>query len=463
MSSLRSGLALGFGFVALAVGALWYALPVGTARTRGADIVMPRPLAGYRGAGSCAAASCHGGSGSIGTKGCEYSSWMAKDKHVRAYEVLLTERSRIIEKNYRGLATLAEAKPEGDLACLRCHATDAEAARRGERIARSDGVGCERCHGPAENWLTIHYQRDWAGRGEVDRKALGFWPTKDLAFRVKMCAECHVGAPGNEVDHDLIAAGHPRLSFENAAFLATMPPHWDIAAEKRRIPDLEARTWAIGQVATAAAALDLLAYRAGEKHKKPWPEFAEYDCFSCHHDLSAAGRTKPNQKAIPGTLPWSDWYYAVPTALAGERSPLASQAMADALSQLRDEMGPPVPDRAKVQQQASALARQFGERLPSIDRAPTWKPVTLRPWYNQLLLRDGYDFDANWDRATQSYLSLAALHNALTDLDPTQRDPATVTALKSMGKQLRFPRGQDSPRDLDTAALRKLREALRGE
>jgi hypothetical protein len=34
------------------------------------------------------------------------------------------------------------------------------------------------------------------------------------------------GKPWRDVNHDLIAAGHPRLSFELSAFMATMPPHW---------------------------------------------------------------------------------------------------------------------------------------------------------------------------------------------------------------------------------------------
>src|SRR5207253_2017930 len=96
---------------------------------------------------------------------------------------------------------------------------------------------------------------------------------------------CHVGGPSEDgrpprdVDHDLIAAGHPRLEFEFSGSLANLPAHW---SEKGRnaAPDFPARAWAIGQVASAGAALELLGdrARAAEQQSGRWPEFSEYDC-----------------------------------------------------------------------------------------------------------------------------------------------------------------------------------------
>ena len=68
----------------------------------------------------------------------EYTTWKDHDRHGQAYVVLLTDRSRIIEKNYRGLAKLEDARPEQDAACLACHST----------AATTDGVGCERATAP---------------------------------------------------------------------------------------------------------------------------------------------------------------------------------------------------------------------------------------------------------------------------------------------------------------------------
>ena len=80
----------------------------------------------------------------------------------------------------------------------------------------------------------------------MEKRALGWRDTKNLATRADLCATCHVGTDRADVNHDLIAAGHPRLSFELGSFVATMPPHWDVAREKRQRPDLEAKLWAVG-------------------------------------------------------------------------------------------------------------------------------------------------------------------------------------------------------------------------
>src|SRR5262249_7174292 len=147
-----------------------------------------------------------------------------------------------------------------------------------------DGVGCESCHGPAEKWKAVHYLPGWKDRS--DREQLGFLDTKDLAVRAESCVACHVGSPNREVNHDLIAAGHPRLRFDLGAYLANYPKHWSDARDKAGRPALEAQVWAIGQVVSAQAAVKVLQHRAAAADK-PWPEFAEYDCFACHHSLSA--------------------------------------------------------------------------------------------------------------------------------------------------------------------------------
>src|SRR5262249_53689511 len=141
------------------------------------------------------------------------------------------------------------------------------------------------CHGPAEKWLTTHYLREWQQKKPEEKEALGLRPTKDLVVRAQVCVTCHVGGSGSEVNHDLIAAGHPRLRFEYGAYLANLPKHWDEKKDRKGRPDFDAQVWAVGQVVSMQASLQLLEHRAAAP-KAPWPEFAEYDCFACHHDLA---------------------------------------------------------------------------------------------------------------------------------------------------------------------------------
>src|SRR5262249_35632430 len=151
----------------------------------------------------------------------EYGTWLACDPHARAYEVLLDYRSKEIVKNYYNLPAAHLARPQKLTLCLKCHvAPEVNARPCVPELFHADGVSCESCHGPAGKWLGLHYQAAWKALDRAEKEALGFRTTKDVVVRARLCAGCHVGAPGMDVNHDLIAAGHPRLNFEFAAYQA---------------------------------------------------------------------------------------------------------------------------------------------------------------------------------------------------------------------------------------------------
>src|SRR5262249_43821647 len=56
---------------------------------------------------------------------------------------------------------------------------------------------------------------------------------------------------------------HPRLNFEFATFLANLPRHWKEALGGKSDPARGMTAWALGQVVSARAALELLAWRGG--------------------------------------------------------------------------------------------------------------------------------------------------------------------------------------------------------
>ncbi|MBY0526758.1 MAG: cytochrome c family protein [Gemmataceae bacterium] len=439
---------------ALLVAGSWIALPLppvaGLAQQdAGEKLPPPTRAPSFRGTGSCASAACHGGTDAIGAKRCEYTTWMTKDKHVRAYEVLLTERSKIIERNYR--PDSKDPRPEKDMLCLRCHAMNPEGALAGQYIAYADGIGCERCHGPAEQWLAVHYRQGWSSKSDKDKEAIGFRPLKDLGVRAKLCIECHVGVGNTQVDHDLIAAGHPRLNFEFAAYQAVMPPHWSVREERERYPDFHARSWALGQVASAQAALELLAFRADAGNKAPWPEFSEYDCFACHHDLKAdSGRVKRGYGVrVPGTIPWADWYYVLARNLRGADAQLVDDNLRDSLEALKKEMDRPLPNRDKVTDLARKAAAALGTRQATFNRQQPWGGRDVHNWFagvEALVDKPPRELTRNWDSASQGFLALAALYNGMTDLDPKLGNADTAKRLQRMPVELRFPHGFDSPR-----------------
>lgn len=234
----------------------------------------------HLGVASCASSVCHGRveiSDKHNALMTEYSIWFRHDHHARAYETLNSPLSKRIASNL-GIADARNADE-----CLDCHADNVAPNKRGKDFHLSDGVGCESCHGGAENWISEHYQQ---GTNYADNVALGMRDLVDPITRASVCADCHLGSEKSIVSHRIMAAGHPRLRFELATYQAIMPPHHleDAAYQTRKAPPKLVSLWSAGIQLSAQRYLELLA----SKHMQtggPFPEFALFDCFSCHKAL----------------------------------------------------------------------------------------------------------------------------------------------------------------------------------
>ncbi len=227
-------------------------------------LAQPAPH-GYIGAGGCASSNCHGGTTPSPASesrilGNEYAHWSVNDKHARAYLALTEARGKRMAE-VLGIADAAHEKR-----CTVCHIAGSP------EKTRSDGVACEACHGPAEHWLGPHTRQN---SHEASVKA-GMIDTRNPEIRVRTCLACHLGVAGQEVDHELIAAGHPDLAFELDTFTAAQPAHHRLAPIAMR-----RRAWAVGQAVGLAESMRLLQSHAG----KSGVEFSDLECYQCHHDL----------------------------------------------------------------------------------------------------------------------------------------------------------------------------------
>jgi hypothetical protein len=282
--------------------------------------------------------------------------------------------------------------------------------------------------------------------------------TRSLSGRVRLCVDCHVGAPDQEVDHDLIAAGHPALRFEFGSYHALLPRHWDDRKDRDGRPDLEARAWAAGQVASGQAALRLLAAHASkDAGRGSWPEFADYDCFSCHHDLQASSWRQLRTSGSSGVPLWGDWYFsALKAALrARTKNPGPSiQEITDKVTELKKLLDRWNPPREVVAKRAAALAQQLEREW--LGDGDDLKPAELL--IQELIQRNDADASLSWDATTQTYLGLAALQHAWKDLHPGQHSPRD-TLLRELKERLDFP-GPDmrGPSHFVPAQLRQLLE-----
>jgi hypothetical protein len=408
------------------------------------------PLA-VQGVASCATMACHHGGGPKGSWRSEYTTWINHDPHARAYSILFDAPARQIVKTLHG----SNARPASEtLLCLNCHVQPGLKSLPGEgpgsrppRSVLADGVGCETCHGPAEKWLDTHYLADWKQKSPADKAALGFRHTKDLVVRAQLCVTCHVGSEDLDVNHKLIAAGHPRLRFDYAAYLANLPKHWDERKDRTGRADFDVQVWEIGQVVSMQAALKLLEHRAATPGK-PWPELAEYDCFSCHHvlgDQKWRRQAKYLEQRPPGSFAWGTWYYAL-TDLLERQPPRPGLKMPEAsLKEVRKLMQVPYGDAAQ-----EGVARAAGEAAAQLTG---WLPSLRRPAYDWDVRDLESALDAkvqkelersSWDQATQMYLALAAQR-------PTGK---RKEVMNSLWRELEFPPQLASPRGFDPSRLR---------
>ena len=462
--------------VAIVVGLAWSRSPVAgkqaaptstgatTPEDHGWDAAADRQ-ATWQGVASCASSSCHHENGPKGSKRSEYDTWAGYDKHARAFQVLYSERSERIARNLYG----DNAKPATEQAlCLKCHASHDGITDRGvsERFQLADGVSCESCHGAAEKWLTAHYQAGFKEKSLEEKAAYGLRPTKDIMHRARLCTSCHVGDANKEVNHDLIAAGHPRLSFELGAYHGIYNKHWDINEDHARYPDFEARLWSVGQLVSAKAALELLAARAEGAAKsgneaKPWPEFSEYNCFACHQGLKVSDLESNRQlqkygKRKAGSLPWGEWYLSPTNPLSGKIG-MRSADDADPLVDLRNLMQSPSPDAAKVAGSAKDIVGRINRVLEAVkpDR-PADGGQAQKLLARLLEVGNDKAGGMSWDEAAQLYLAMAAMENELNDLRRGSSAPPVKESLEKMARDLQkaFPPGSDSPSLFDPSLLK---------
>ena len=171
----------------------------------------PEAGAKFVGAVGCRSSSCHGGAGE---KRSQYITWSQKDFHTRAYAILLDARSARIGE------AVGVSQPQSSARCTVCHSPFQSVAQtRLTSTARPDeGVSCESCHGAAQPWLRGHTRTDWT---YATRVAAGMHDLRNLYVRANSCVACH-----QNVDADILKAGHPEPVFELDSQSVDEPKHW---------------------------------------------------------------------------------------------------------------------------------------------------------------------------------------------------------------------------------------------
>ncbi|MDH3643846.1 MAG: cytochrome c family protein, partial [Gammaproteobacteria bacterium] len=272
----------------------------------------------HLGVASCATGVCHGKlteqeDGNVWLN--EYRIWSADDRHARAYQTLLTAESKAIARK------LGLPNAQGAKICLDCHADNVPQGQRGKKFQLSDGVGCEACHGGAENWIESHTED---GIRHQDNLAAGMLGTEDINTRAEVCLSCHLGTSNQFATHRIMGAGHPRLAFELEAYTYNQPAHYAVDEDylARKGAPSGFAIWRAGQLETTRRYLQLLQSDLFAA-EAALPDFSFYDCHSCHHSMDDVRWPdfRRQQGLEPGGLRLQDQHLFMLRAVTGVLAP----------------------------------------------------------------------------------------------------------------------------------------------
>lgn len=258
----------------------------------------------HNGVISCYGTTCHSKqvASNLSVRQNEIITWdddtSPSGSHSRAYAVLKNSKSRIISNNL-GIGPAWQAPK-----CLACHSDFVPVDNRGEDFQLSEGVSCEACHGgskggPSGGWLTTHYAPD---QKHSDNLANGMYPTDNPKARANLCLNCHLGsdAPNQFITHQIMGAGHPRISFELDLFTELQRHHDEDAdyIERGKTKSSGVKIWSIGQAISLERQMSLFSDpklgRVGA-----FPELVFFDCHACHRTFSDAPDARPSWRSNP--------------------------------------------------------------------------------------------------------------------------------------------------------------------
>ncbi|MGZ4962342.1 MAG: multiheme c-type cytochrome [Limisphaerales bacterium] len=230
----------------------------------------------FLGAQSCASSSCHGGAD---TKSNQNLIWSQHDPHAKSFATLINARSDRIAESLNITNAAKNAR------CTVCHAPFAMVPPEfaATILDPAEGVSCESCHGMAKTWLRSHTRKDFS---HADKVAGGMRELRSLYNRANACVACH-----QNVDADILAAGHPELIFELDGQSVSEHKHW-----QEQTNWSGAQTWLVGQ----AVALREISWQIDKQNgKDAWKAQSEDARW-----MGLASMFSALGQAVPGLECW---------------------------------------------------------------------------------------------------------------------------------------------------------------
>jgi ParB-like chromosome segregation protein Spo0J len=204
-----------------------------------------------------------------------------------------------------------------------------------------------------------------------------------------------------------------------------------------------------------------LAWRAGLQR---WPEYAELDCFACHHDLTAPKDSWRQMEGYPGrrpgTPPWNAARYAVFRYVAEQVNPELEGQLRSSIIKLAQLMAHPAgngTETAQVAQDAAKLADQIARELDAHHYDQRFTLQLMRS-----IVAGGEEIAQQGERAAeQAYMSLDSLFNAYRQSGKPANDGDIQGAISGLIQQFNNPSAYSAPKF--AAQMQKVHSALARE
>jgi hypothetical protein len=192
---------------------------------------------------------------------------------------------------------------------------------------------------------------------------------------------------------------------------------------------------------------------ANNKSAAPWPEFAEYGCFSCHHDLRDQPwrRTLRASGGAASSFRWGTWILPGTEALFA--SPAVGKenraATTEALGRLAIVMEKPA-ELAGIKSAVRDASTAIDRCLDDVEKH-TFDVQTIDELIEKIEDPKAWEQVSSWDEAAQRYLALVPLSQSSLASDPARKakQEALRKRLRELLERLEFPRGFDSPRGFE--------------
>jgi hypothetical protein len=392
----------------------------------------------------------------------EFQEWRKGDKHQDAYKALQCDRGkRMGERLGYG------ADPSKWDACLTCHGVlirdkkVKEESTKDGGFTLDDGVSCVVCHGPHAEWVKEHWFQvnKWRALSrEAKEKNSGMTDLWDPVKRAALCASCHIGnaEEGKVVTHEMYAAGHPPLpGFEVAAFSDEMPRHWQYLREKpaevQKLLKFDGKEREQTKLALVGAAVSLrttmllLADDAGRSAQAKDADdrgldFASFDCYACHHDLTSPSwrqeRGFEGKPGRPSARSWSTALVRLAVAHIAENDADADRRLAEfdkALKRVHDGFSAqPFGDAGQIGEAARDLARWADDLAGKVDKAPCDEASARRVLRRLPKIYQAKAVD--YDSARELAWALRVIYGELVP----KQDPEVKAALDGLNEELRL-------------------------